>query len=462
MPRWEPLTDDQRFPLIPEARRGLLTRLRQHPHAPRWNMASGDRLNHEDLAQVRAWADEARRGPPSWAPGETPPWVDPLVERLSQTVPFYRARGGGRLRDHPSFRRADLARAPWSFVPDGMDLDALLVYPTSGTTGPAFDVYSHPVAASIYLAFVQVALADLGVKIAGGPDRVSVAAVHHQRGTYTYPSLMSYLGEAGFVKLNLHPDEWSSEADPAAFLDALDPEIYTGDPLAFDALARLPLRGRPRALISSAMTLTHGMRARLEARFRCPVLDLYSLTEARLIAVDAGEGYRVRCHDLYVEILHPEHDTPLPPGARGEITVTGGSNPLLPLLRYRTGDFGRVEHRHDGVWIRELEGRAPVALLDAAGALVNNIDVSRALAPFALPQFQLRQAADQSLTLAVRGEHDGPLLAATLAPLFGGLPISVTLLPEGEQTGKKVPQYLSEVKVPVDLAHLFSPASGAP
>lgn len=460
MPRPEPLTDDQRFPLIPEERRGLLTRLRQHERAPRWNMASGDRLTEEHLAAVVAWGEAARQGPPRWEPGGAPPWVDPLVARLTQTVPFYRARGGAHLSEVPSFRRADLAREPWSFVPDGQPLDALLVYPTSGSTGPAFDVYSHPVAASVYLAFVAAVLADLGVPLVGGPDRVSVAAVHHQRGTYTYPSLMSYLGGAGFVKLNLHPDEWSAPGDARALLDELDPEIYTGDPLAFDALAALPLRRRPKALISSAMTLLPGMRARLEARFGCPVIDLYSLTEARLIAADTGQGLRMRAPDLFVEILHPERDEALPEGARGEITVSGGCNPLLPLLRYRTGDFARLEHRADGVYLADLEGRAPVALLSAAGALVNTIDASRALAPFALPQFQLSQAADLGLTLAVRGEADPPLLRAALVELFGELPITVTALHEGPGAGGKVLQYRSEVQAPVDLRHLFGDPAG--
>ena len=34
---------------------------------------------------------------------------------------------------------------------------------------------------------------------------------------------------------------------------------------------------------------------------------------------------------------------PVPAGERGEITLTGGFNFCLPLLRYRTGDFASLD-----------------------------------------------------------------------------------------------------------------------
>lgn len=459
MPRHVPLSDDARFPLIPEDGRGLLRALRQHPHAPRWNLACGDRLDAPTRDRLAGWAAALARGPAAWTPGEVPGWVEDLRARLVQTVPFYRARGGASLCDVPSFRRPELASAPWAFVPDDQELDDLLVYPTSGTTGPAFEVYSHPFAASAYLAFLQVALARAGVELRGGPDQTALVAVHHQRGTYTYPSLMSWLDGAGFAKINLHPDEWRDPGDAVAFLDALRPQVYTGDPWAFEQLARLPLTHRPAALVSSATALLPGQRARLVAHFGCPVLDLYSLTEARLIAADLGPdlggGHEILAHDLFVEILDPLRDQPVAPGARGEIVVSGGCNPLLPLLRYRTGDLGRLHNEGGRMVIRGLEGRAPVCLLDAAGAVVNTIDVSRALAPFALPAFQLHQAADGALTLRVRGDEPAARLQAALAPLFGGLPLEITAFEAHLDPGAKVVPYLSEVTPPASARAVF-------
>ena len=130
-----------------------------------------------------------------------------MTARAIVQVPFYRARipAGTPFSEVPSLRRADLMRAPWDLVPDDQPLDDILVYPTSGTTGPAFPVYSHPVTANAYLAFLELSLTQIGVAFDPNPGGVALACVHCQRGTYTYPSLMSYLAGAGFVKVNLFP-----------------------------------------------------------------------------------------------------------------------------------------------------------------------------------------------------------------------------------------------------------------
>lgn len=461
MPIRVPLSDDARFPLLPAARRGLLQRLRQHPHAPRWNLSCGDRLDQAGYEALGRWSERLAAGPPAWRPGELPDWLLAFTARAVATVPFYRGRGGGDFHSIPTLRRADLAATPWAFVPDDRPLDDLLVYPTSGSTGPAFEVYSHPFASNAYLPFLVAALARVGVILEGGPEHVSLATVHAQRDTYTYPSLMSWLGGAGCVKVNLNEGAWRDPADRVAFLDDCAPEVYAGDPLAFAALAELPLRHRPKALVSSATALLPGWRAALVARFGAPVIDLYSLTEARLIGVCYGQGHEVLAPDLYVELLDPVDDRPTPPGARGEIVVSGGHNPFLPLLRYRTGDFARLEHRPDRVVLRDLEGRPPVCLLDHAGGIVNTIDVSRVLAPFALVRFQLHQAADRALTLRVDGSADPGALQAALQPLFGALPLSVRPV-EAVAPGRKLPSYVSEVVPPARAAVFEAPRVKVP
>jgi len=448
MPRDLPLSDDQRFPLIPDDRRQLLRDLRQHPRAPIWNMACGDRLDRPTLEALEAWKQRMDAGLPRWRRGELPAWLAALSSRVRVRVPWYRQRAADAdFFAIPTLRRADLSAAPWAFVPDDHPLDDLLVFPTSGSTGAPFEVYSHPFAANATLPFLQVALAQVGVALEGGPGRVALASVHAQLGTYTYPSLMRWLGGAGYVKINLHPGQWRDPGDRAAFLDDLAPEVYLGDPYAFAALLELPLRSRPKALISSATALTAGWRATLEAHFGAPVLDVYSLTEARLLAVDWGEGHTVLAPDVYVEVLEPLRDVPVPPGERGEIVVSAGNNPALPILRYRTGDFARLEHRADRVVLRDLEGRPPVCLLDASGAVVNTVDVSRALAPLAIVRFQLHQTADRALRLSLEGAARPGQAIAALRGLFGDLPLEIRALSDADP-GRKPLTYSSEVAPP--------------
>jgi phenylacetate-CoA ligase len=134
---------------------------------------------------------------------------------------------------------------------------------------------------------------------------------------------------------------------------------------------------------------------------------------------------------------------------RGEVTLSGGFNPYLPLLRYRTGDWARLD-LSDARQPRllDLEGRAPVVFRTPAGLAVNNIDVTAAFKPLALPQFTLHQAADGRLTLCLPAPHltdERP--RASLQQVFGPDQSFVVQPLEPNAIGKVV-QYSSEAAFP--------------
>ena len=422
----DPLTEDERYPLLPPASRQLLQWLREHPHAPRFNHHCGDRLSADGLARVRAFEAELSAAPRGWRHGEIPPWLEAFAARCFRDVPFYRRYGAqpASFFDIPTSQRADLSAEPWAFVPDDLPLDDLIVYNTSGTTGHPLDILSHPESASKYLPLLQAALDLHGLRLDGGSDpatgrpRVSIVLACFQRRTYTYASLSSYLGGAGFAKVNLNPDDWREPDDRQRFLDDCQPEIYTGDPLSFAELARLPLAHRPKALISTAMQLLPALRRSLEVRFGCPVINLYAMNEAGPIAALTPAGYLPLQHRLYIEILDPS-GAPCPPGARGEVVLSGGFNPFIALLRYRTGDWASLHFNGSQPLLRDLEGRPPVVFSAANGQAINNIDVTGRLKPFALPRFSLHQAANGALTLSIPPAADATALRAAMLDLFG-------------------------------------------
>jgi phenylacetate-CoA ligase len=444
----------ERHPLLTREGAMLLHRLLEHPRAPRWNHACGDRLAAAGLERVLAFEERLRQAAGAPATDGAPPWALEFAERCLLQVPFHRARAGGLRTPQdtatfaalPTCDRGDLNRDFASFVPDDEPLQDLIVYETAGTTGHPVTILSHPLVSNCYLPLLRSALADRGVTLEGGAGRVAMALVCAQSFTYTYASISSYLGGAGFVKVNLNPRDWRDPADRASFLDDCAPAIYSGDPLSFLELMRLPLRHRPQALVSTSMTLASGYARELEGHFGCPVLDLYSLNECRLVAAAAdpadaaGRGHRVVPHDVYLEILDAA-GRPVPAGRRGEITLTCGRNPFLPLLRYRTGDHARLVRRQGPPLLDGLAGRAPVVFLDEAGRAVNSIDVSYLLKPFPLARYALRQMADRSLKLSVQGPAaDRRLMRTVLAKLFGDLPLEVELLASfAPGSGKPVP-----------------------
>lgn len=440
------MDDDEasRYPtLTPDGRR-MLNRLREHPAAPIYRNRSGNRLDEHDLAALRDFERDTITAPIHADPETPPDWMASHIAQLFAAVPYFRARGPApkRLQDLDTTCRADLAADIAAFVPDGVGTDRLINFRTTGTTGHPLLIASHPQVAARYLTFHKRALARFGIELRHGRGQVGVVLLGFQQRCFTYISVTPQMGESGLAKINLHPVDWRDPSDRARYLDDLAPEVLAGDPISFAELLTLPLTMRPRALVSVSMALSAGLRQRLEARFECPVLDIYSMNEVGPIAVfDAAIGGHVLLQPrLHVEIVD-DQGRALPAGRRGEITVTGGFNFCLPLLRYRTGDFGSLSYQGGVPAIRGLSGRRPLRYRNVQGAWFNNIDISHALGRLPASRYAFHQDAAGALTLSLApGEQS---LAAesreALAALFGSQPIAIGVL----QAQDKVLQYSS-------------------
>lgn len=435
--------------LLTDSDRRFLLALRQHPAAPHYNYECGDMLDADDLYWVRRFEESLRLCPPRWRPGQPPPWVADFAQRCLAEVPYYQQYGRTQWSaDLPSLGRTVLREVPEQLVPVGMPLDKMVVFPTSGTTGNHLRIPSHPVTAACYLPLLRKAVEAEGGRLQGGPGRVSIALLFYQQSTLTYPSISSFLEGAGFLKLNLHENQWRSPEHRIDYLETWNPEVISGNPLSLAELARLDIKLTPSAIISTAMALLPGDRRQLQERFGCPVIDFYSMSECRCVASRGQDTrYSLLAQDVYVEILGPD-GFPCAPGERGEITLTGGRSPFQPLLRYRTGDFAAMTWEEDIPYLVDLEGRAPVRFYRADGSWLNNIDVTCVLRDLPLRQFCLHQARDLSLRFVFRA---GPVSESTLTQrlrnLFGkGIDLEVVGAGGQELLENKWISYTSEVE----------------
>lgn len=440
-------SDAERYPTLTEDGRRMLQRLREHPHAPLFRNQSGNRLTREDVATVRAFEREVADAIVPDQREESAPWLTEYLARVYREVPFYRAMGGAprRLTDVPPVGRAELSQDVARFVPDSAPVERLINFRTSGTTGHPLLIASHPVVAASYLAFHRRALRRFGVTLRASKGDVGVALLGYQRKCFTYVSVTPTLDEAGLVKLNLYPDDWRDPEDRRKYLEDLSPEVVAGDPISFVELLKLNVTLQPRALLSTSMTLLPALRRELEHTFSCPVVDLYSLNEAGPVAAfDAACGGHVLLqHRMLVEILDAT-GKPAPRGQRGEVTLTGGFNFCLPLVRYRTGDFASLSLVRAEPVLLGLEGRAPVRFRTRGGEWLNNIEVTHVLQPLGLRQFELAQRADGALLLRVAGlaQHEAELRTALLGLFGADQMLSVEELDGAE--GKRL-QYSSEL-----------------
>ena len=411
------LTDDERFPLLKQ--RQLLEQLRQDSCAPIFNFASGDRLHEGSLQKVHDYAKEikAKR---FWKKGELPDWLNKYFQWCRGNVPFYRELPDD-FAQAPSLRREQIAAQPWKFVANDADLDELLVYSTSGTTGVPMKVLFDPISQAAWIPQLESILAEDGIEIRRGSDQVAVCLVCNQQETLTYASLSTYLEGAGVLKINLNPADWKNQADCVTYLEKYNPQILTGDPFTFESLLALKPRLAPKAIVSTAMILGEAFAEKLKTYFKCPVYDVYSLTECRMIAVSISGGvHRLIRPDLYLEIMHPQRDQILGEGEAGEIVVTGGINPFLPLIRYRTGDFAALKHQKNRIELVNFSGRSQIRFIDARGSFVNNVDISRALCKFALAAFSLHQNKDRQVEFVGWSSDVGvDEVKKTLISIFG-------------------------------------------
>lgn len=402
------LTDAERWPTLDAAGARRLERWRTHPASPRWVHATGDRLDAAAVARTRD-------------PLPLDGWLEAHLD-TARRLPFYRGRGSlASLSEFPTVSRADLVADVSAFVPLDADLDRMLHGTSSGSTGAALVIPDdvEEVARGFH-SLVRLAR-EAGADWHPDGERLALMWVLQQRQAFTYVSIVSGFAQRAMARVNLDAGAWREASHRRTFLRDADPQVITGNPTSLAELLDDDLRDvvRPLALFSGAMELSAPLRAALEAAFACPVIDVYGLHETRPIAARTDDGpFRILDRRVLVEVLDPS-GRPVPDGERGEITVTAGENALLPLVRYRTGDVGRLVTLPDGgVGIADLEGREHVDFVTATGTRVPSVDLTQQLQSHGALGWTVEQGSDGSLAVRIAG-GDAAAIAYALTALLG-------------------------------------------
>jgi phenylacetate-CoA ligase len=296
------------------------------------------------------------------------------------------------LRVSPEALRAteDLRRLPVldkaTVLARAQDLRAASVasvrsYYTSGTTGTTLEVPIDDASRQRNYAFFMRALSWAGVE---GGRSATFAGRPIVPATITRPSMVWRWNPA--MRNRLFSSYHLSAANVAAYSRALcayAPDYIDSYPSSVATLAslleeaRLPAP-RPRAVITSAETLTVGQRELIERVFgRC--FDQYGCTEQSVFVSQCEYGTH-HVHPEYgiVEILRPSGD-PARPGEIGEIVCTSFTNDAFPLLRYRVGDLAVVGEpgcpcRREFPVLQEIVGRMDDVLTTPDGRAIGRLD----------------------------------------------------------------------------------------
>lgn len=137
-----------------------------------------------------------------------------------------------------------------------------------------------------------------------------------------------------------------SDTTISSYLDAIkkyNPIFVTGYPSAVYTLARFcrlhDFDYRPRAVITDSETLLDYQREEIKKAWACEAYDYYGMETGWLAGRCKHGKYHLSPMTSIVEILD-ENGAAQAPGEIGEIVATDLTNPLMPLIRYRTGDAG--------------------------------------------------------------------------------------------------------------------------
>lgn len=390
---WE--EHSRRIPLWDPSFRQTLELL-DNIHAPRWTAFCGDRRTRTDEDFIDRFARTLRS---EWGFSHGPQTLLPWVEERRKDTPWFRKNLAGlpltgsegpRWATLPSMTRGDLAGNLENIIPETADLAGLVINPTSGTTGQVLSCPNHPRAVGCYDAFLEYILELWGLPWDLAPGKTAAVQVCYQPETLTYATVHGRHRGAGFAKVNLHPSVWPRE-EAQAWFDLVRPQILTGDPWSFLQMEALGLEVCPRALVSTSLGLDPELQARWESRYRCPVIDLWSSNETGPLGVTLPGRpgvFRQLAPDV---LLESDQDT-------GELLVTGGRNPYLPLFRYRTGDKAEVLTGEEGLpTFQPRESRRLTVWAKADGTLTQPLEVARILRTY--PEIQ-------SHSLEVRSPRD--------------------------------------------------------
>ncbi|HKR09488.1 MAG TPA: hypothetical protein VJS39_09885 [Gemmatimonadaceae bacterium] len=389
-----------------------------------------------------------------------------VVTAAATDVEFYRRRGMQpieftsfeQLREIPLLTKEDVQGAGRELISDRHRSGRLSEVHTGGTTGKPLAIYCDAETLQRNYAFFTRFKEWAGVFGAARIATFAGRTLVPEAGKAPYWRRNRAANTMLFSSYHIGPNTLPYYVDTLA---TFKPDLIDTYPSSIEPIARHLIDNgitniRPRAVITSSETLFPAVRSLIEQAFGCPVFDHYGSAEMAALVTQCEAGtYHVVPEFGVVEIL--DNGVPVGVGERGEIVATGFINPVMPLLRYATGDYAvRGEDAcrcgRAGPTIASIEGRMDDVVVTPEGNLVGRLDpIFKAVS--SLYETRIVQDAADHLRVetVVRGElaHDQERelerqLRARVGPTMR---ISIVRVPSIERTAR------GKLRTVVNLVH---------
>lgn len=338
-----------------------------------------------------------------------------------------------------------------------LDADKCFYSVTSGSTGTPFEIVHDQERETDGAASMMRRLQAWGLGLGGRLLHAAGRRTTWRQRVRSIYGLMSW-AEFGIADT----PQQAGRASLDQMID-FDPDVIMahGSELVLlgQALERAGLQLRPRVLLTYGESLSARTRRHLEQVFRAPARDVYGMQEFGCVAWQCPEGaYHIDHERVLVQVCDTA-GRPLPAGEYGEFVITGLINRSMPLIRYRTGDYGSLSAGacRCGRVLPALEifdGKDVGFLVLPGGQLLNPYTVKRFLEEQPVAQFQVIQDRPELVRVRVAPEPGFAAAAveAWLRRVFGSYGCQVELevcsVDQMMGAGGKVRMFQCTVPVP--------------
>ncbi|OIO00943.1 MAG: hypothetical protein AUJ49_08875 [Desulfovibrionaceae bacterium CG1_02_65_16] len=284
---------------------------------------------------VEAWQMAELRRTLAWARHASPFFAQKLAD-----VELHALRTRSNMPLLPRMTAVDIA-APGLLTVSQDDVARVVTMSTSGTSGPPKRLYFSEADLARTRDFFAVGMRTL----CGAGDTILVLLPGRRE--HGVADLLTKALPDMHAHVVLPPEQYTPETLPDLVAGAHVTTLIAAPTQLAGLLGPLDatFRGRVRAVLSSGEPLPVKLRAAIASAWGCAVFDHWGMTETGYgggVECAAHSGYHLREADLLIEVADPLTGTLLPDETTGEILVTTLGARALPLLRYRTGDAGRM------------------------------------------------------------------------------------------------------------------------
>jgi len=354
---------------------------------------------------------------------EENPWVSrrKLIQDVVHCIPGYSCIDWSRF-DYwstiPLIDKKIVRQRYCEFVNPNFDRKRLWERPTSGTTGKPLTILYSPEFFARQQYFSQAEI----VSRAGLLDEETVCrpifslSLADSRGLNNRV-LANPTDLTGFTLRSVFREvDLSSAEEVISIIKIHQPAILSLKPNILARILELPsnkldvISKSVRSIITGGARLDPALWSRATGSIGIPIIDYYGMTEIGLIGsyCKCDEGFMIHEESVVVEVL--TEDGKLNSTGLGELVVSSVVNAAMPMLRYRTGDYGKLVYAvcrcgKPVKCIKNLDGRSVMNFRFRDGSVFSPTHLKNLLEIFPITELQITQLTTDDVEVGVEFEN---------------------------------------------------------